>query len=159
MRIVNVSEDSEGVEDTVKFVSNMLMEITGNALFESVPALERAHRVSKKPEKAGLPPRPFVVGFHQFQEKERMLQWARQHTATYQNATLRIYPDFSVSLSRRHAEFSDIKQALYVKGIKFQLLSPAILRVTLNGNTFKFNTPEEAKPFYDQQVMGEDIQD
>lgn len=87
-----------------------------------------------------------------------MLQWARQHTATYQNATLRIYPDFSVSLSRRRAEFNDIKQALYVTGIKIQLLYPAILRVTLNRKTFKFNTPVEAKAFYDQQVMGEGIQ-
>lgn len=127
LRIVNVPEDSEGDEDTVKFVLNMLMEITGNALFESAPALERAHRVGKKPEKPGLP--VSVCGiFHRFQEKERMLRWARQHTATrYQNATLRIYPDFSVSLSRRCAEFNDIKQALYVKGIKFQLLYPAIL--------------------------------
>lgn len=70
LRIVNVPEDSEGVEDTVKFVLNMLMEIMGNALFESAPALERAHRVGKKPEKPGLPLRPFVVCFHRFQEKE-----------------------------------------------------------------------------------------
>ncbi len=148
LRIENVPEDSEGVEDTVKFVSSMLMDITDSTLFESAPALERAHRVGKKPEKAGLPPRPFVVCFHRFQEKERLLQWARQRTATYRNATLRIYPDFSVSLSRRHADFKDIKRALYVKGIKFQLLHPATLRVTFNGSTFKFDTPEEAKAFY-----------
>ena len=155
LRIVNVPEDSEGAEDTVKFVSGMLMEVTGNALFESAPALERAHRIGKKPEKSGVPPRPFVVCFHRFQEKERMLQWARQHTATYRNATLRIYPDYSVNLSRRRAEFNDVKQALYQKGIKFQLLYPAVLRVTHDGNTFKFNTPEEAKAFYDQRVMGD----
>lgn len=136
---------------SVNFVSNVLMEITGNALFESAPVLERAHRVGKKLERTGQPPHPFVVCFHRYQEKERLLQWARQHTPTYRNATQRIYPEFSVSLSRRRAEFKDIKQALYGKGIKFQLLYPAILRVTYNGHTFKFNTPEEAKAFYDQQ--------
>lgn len=156
LRIVNVPEDSEGVEDTVNFMSTMFMEITGNALFDSAPVLERAHRVGKKPERVGLPPRPFVVCFGRYQEKERLLQWARQHTTTYRNATLRIYPDFSPSLSRKRAEFKDIKQSLYSKGIKFQLLYPAILRVTHNRHAFRFNTPEEAKAFYDQRVEGKD---
>ena len=68
----------------------------------------------------------------------------------------RIYQDFSVSLSRRRAEFNDIKQALYKKGIKFQLLYPACLRVSFGGNTFKFDTPDEAKAFYDRQVMDQE---
>lgn len=146
LRIINVPEDSEGTEDTVNFMSNMLMEITGNALFDSAPILERVHRVGKKPERTGLP----VVCFHRYQQKERLLQWARQHTATYRNSALRIYmyPDFSAGL-RKRAEFKDIKQSLYGKGIKFQMLYPAILRVTHNGHTFKFNTPEEARAFYD----------
>lgn len=153
LRIINVPEDSEGTEDTVNFMSGMLMEVTGHTLADSAPTLERAHRVGKKPERTGLPPRPFVICFHRYQEKERLLQWARQHTATYRNATLRIYPDFSASLSRKRAGFKDIKQSLYQKGIRFQLLYPAILRVTHNGQTFKFNTPEEAKAFYDHRVV------
>lgn len=48
LRIINVPEDSEGTEDTVNFMSSMLMEITGNAVFVSAPILERAHRVDKK---------------------------------------------------------------------------------------------------------------
>lgn len=51
------------VEDAVNFVSNMLMEIMGNALFESAPVLDRAHRADQKPEKTGLPLCPFVVRF------------------------------------------------------------------------------------------------
>lgn len=47
LRIVNVPEDSEGVEDSVKFVSNMSMEITGNVLFESA-LLWRECTVGKK---------------------------------------------------------------------------------------------------------------
>ena len=153
LRIVNVPEGSEGDEDPVAFMSNMLMEIMGREVFDSAPTLERSHRVGKKPEHTGRSPRPFVVCFQRFQEKERVLQWARRHDLKYKNSTLRIYPDFSVSLSRRRAEFNDIKQALYKKGIKFQLLYPACLRVSFGGNTLKFDTPEDAKAFYNQQVM------
>ena len=116
------------------------MEIMGSEVFDSAPALERSHRVGKKPEHPRHSPRPFVVCFQRFQEKEHVLRWARRHELKYKNSTLRIYQDFSVSLSRRRAEFNDIKQALYKKGIKFQLLYPACLLVSFGGNTLKFDT-------------------
>lgn len=155
LRIVNVPENSEGDEDPVTFMSNMLMEVMGSEVFDTPPALERSHRVGKKPDKTGKSPRPFVVCFQRFQEKERVLRWARQHELKYNNTTVRIYPDYSANLSRRRAEFNDIKQALYSKGIKFQLLYPSCLRVTFGGNTFRFNTPDEAKTFYDQHVVAQ----
>lgn len=66
LRIVNVPEDSEGGEDPVAFMSKMLMEIMGSEVFDSAPALERSHRVGKKPEHTGRSPRPFVVCFQRF---------------------------------------------------------------------------------------------
>lgn len=78
LRIINVPEDSEGNMDPVAFVSDMPMEITGDKVFNRAPALERLHRVGKKLCRGGLP-FPFVVCLQQFQEKERMLRWARQH--------------------------------------------------------------------------------
>ena len=75
MRIVNVPEDSEGGEDPVAFMSSMLMEIMGSEVFDSAPALERSHRVGKKPEHPRQSPRPFVVCFQRFQEKEHVLRW------------------------------------------------------------------------------------
>lgn len=67
------------------------------------------------------------------------------------NTTVRIYLDYSANLSRKRAEFNDIRQALYSRGIKFQLLYPSCLHVTFGENTFKFTTPEEANAFYAQQ--------
>lgn len=156
LRIINVPEGSEGVENTVNFVANMLMGLTGgNALFDSAPALERAHRVGMKPDDTHQSPRPFVVCFQRHQEKERLLQWARQHTITYQGVTLRIYPDYSAALSKKRAGFNGVKQALYKNGIKFRFRYPAVLRVFHKGKTIDFNTPEEARAYYDQQVVGE----
>lgn len=49
---MNILEDSEEDEDTVTFMSNMLMEVMGSEVFDSAPALERSHRVGKMSDKA-----------------------------------------------------------------------------------------------------------
>lgn len=51
----NLPEDSEGDENTVTFVSNMLFKIMSKDVFDNTPALARAHRVGQTP-KAGRPP-------------------------------------------------------------------------------------------------------
>lgn len=160
LRIINVPESSEGVENAVNFVANLIMEVTsdgGHALFGSAPVLERAHRVGTKSDQdqdVHPTPRPFLVCFQSHQEKERLLQWARQNTVTYQGATLRMYPDYSAALSRKRADFNPVKQAFYKKGVKFRLRYPAVLRVFHKGKTFNFNTPKEARAYYDRQVVG-----
>lgn len=152
IRILNVPENSEKGQSTVKFVSEMLMEVMGQEVFEKLPELERAHRsLGPKPQE-GRPPRPLVICFHRFQEKEKALRWARQNEAKYKGSTLRIYPDISADLARKRATFKNVKQLLYQKNVRFQLLHPARLRVHHNDETFLFNTPEEAQQFYDQRI-------
>lgn len=113
LRILNVPENSEKGQSNVKFVSEMLMEVMGQEVFEKPPELERAHRsLGPKPQE-GRPPRPLVICFHRFQEKEKALRWARQNEAKYKDSTLRIYPDISADLARKRAAFKNVKQLLY----------------------------------------------
>ncbi|KAF7645266.1 hypothetical protein LDENG_00207290 [Lucifuga dentata] len=93
-----------------------------------------------------------MVCFHRFQEKERALQWARQHEIKYKGHNLRIYSDISATLAKKRAAFKNIKQLLYRRGLKFQLLHPARLQVLFEEETFVFGTPEEAQQFYNQRV-------
>ncbi len=152
LRILNVPENSEKGQSTVKFVSEMLMEVMGQEAFEKPPELERAHRsLGPKPQE-GRPPRPLVICFHRFQEKEKALRWARQNEAKYKDSTLRIYPDISADLARKRATFKNVKQLLCQKNVRFQLLHPARLRVRHEDETFLFNMPEEAQRFYDQRI-------
>ncbi len=105
LRILNVPENSEKGQSTVKFVSEMLMEVMCQEVFEKPPELERAHRsLGPKPQE-GRPPRPLVICFYRFQEKEKALRWARQNEARYKDSTLRIYPDISADLARKRAAF------------------------------------------------------
>lgn len=152
LRILNVPENSEKGQPTIKFVSEMLVEVMGPEVFEKPPELERAHRsLGPKPQE-GRYPRPLVVCFHRFQEKEKVLRWARQNEAKYKDFTLRIYPDFSADLVRKRAAFKKVKQLLYQKDVRFQLLHPARLRVRFEDETLLFNTPDEAQQFYDQRI-------
>ncbi len=152
LRIVNIPEGSENNQDPVKFVSEMLKELTGTEVFNEPPILERAHRSPGQKPTDGRKPHPFVVCFHRFQDKERLLRWSRSHEIQYKGNAVRIYPDLSVALSKKRALYKGIIQSLYQKGIRFQLLYPARLRVTFEEQTFIFNSPEEAKQFYDQRV-------
>ncbi len=152
LRILNVPENSGKGQSTVKFVSEMLMEVMGQEVFEKPPELERAHRsLGPKPQE-GRPPRPLVICFNRFQEKEKALKWARQNEAKYKDSTLRIYSDISADLARKRAAFKNVKQLLYQKNVRFQLLHPARLRVRHEDETFLFNMPEEAQRFYDQRI-------
>ncbi|GAA6102347.1 uncharacterized protein LOC113648637 [Tachysurus ichikawai] len=157
LRIVNVPEGSENGHDPVTLIAEMLLEMTGTEVIDKPPALERAHRAPGQKPVDGRKPRPFVVCFHRFQEKEQLLRWSRQHEAKYKGNPIRIYPDLSAIPSRRRASYNGIKQSLYQKNIRLQLLYPARLRVTFNEETFISNTLKEAKQFYDQQHLKDNL--
>ena len=159
LRIINVPTGSETGQDPVTFMSNLLFESMGPEVFDKgPPELERAHRTlaprdPAKANKQAKGPRAFVVCFHRFQEKERALRWARSNELRYKNKVLRVYQDYSVALSTQRAAYNDIKGKLYRKdGVRFGLLHPARLRVTLpNNESFIFDTPEKATAFYNER--------
>lgn len=97
MKILNVPEDSEKGQSTVKFISNMLMEGMPD-VFDAPPELEGAHRSLAQKPAVGQPPRALAVCFHKFQEREKALQWARTHDVQLGPNKLRIYPDVTAAL-------------------------------------------------------------
>ncbi|KAG7453727.1 hypothetical protein JOB18_035814 [Solea senegalensis] len=89
LRIINIPEGSEKDQDPTKFVSNLLMAVTGPDVFNSPPEIERAHRsLCPRPSDAGTGNRrAFIVKFLCFQEKEKVLRWARQHKMDYRGSS------------------------------------------------------------------------
>lgn len=78
LRIINIPEGSEKGRDLTEFISDLLMENLGAGVFTRPPDLERAHRsLAPKPGPGGRP-RPFVICFHRFQEREKVFRWARE---------------------------------------------------------------------------------
>ncbi|KAM7398694.1 hypothetical protein PAMA_006548 [Pampus argenteus] len=152
LRIINIPEGSEKGLDPVQFISDLLMESLGPDIFTNPPEIERAHRsLAPKPGPGGRP-RPFVVCFHRFQEREKVLRWTRQHQLKYRDIVLRVYPDVSPNTAKKRMAFNKIKQAFYQKGIKFRLLFPAHLQVSFEEKIFTFESPEEAQAFYNERM-------
>lgn len=152
LRILNVPEGSEDGHDATIFISKLLKDVMGDNVFPSPPELDRAHRAAGRKPAEGRPPRPFILCFHRYQEKEAALRWSRQHEVKYKGATLRIYPDLSTALAKKRASFNGVKRDLYQRGVPFRLLFPARLRVTFDGGSHLFETPEEAQAFYDRRI-------
>ncbi|KAI4808333.1 hypothetical protein KUCAC02_000397 [Chaenocephalus aceratus] len=156
LRIINIPEGSEKGRDPTEFISDLLMGSLGPDVLSKPPELERAHRTLAPRSGPGGRPRPFVICFHRFQEREKVLRWTRQHELKYRDTTLRVYPDVSAITAKKRAAFNKIKQALYQKGVKFRLLFPARLQVSFEDGTFTFETPEDAHAFYNERVMGKE---
>ena len=154
LRIINLPEGCEKGQDPAKFVSELLMEVTGTAVFTNPPEIERAHRVLRKSEDSDNTekPRAFLVKFLRFQEKEKLLRWARNNAITYRESELRVYPDMSAELAKRRASFNGIKSSLYKKGVKFNLRHPARLHVAFKDEDYYFDSPQDARAFYNQHI-------
>ncbi len=129
----------------------------GADMFQKPPKLERAHRtLGPRPRSGGSSrPRAFVVCFPHFREKAWALRWARLNELKYKGTVLRTYLDLSTVLAKKRASFNSIKQILYQRKTAFHLLYPTRLRITVGDETHVFETPEEAKSWYDRHVAQE----
>ncbi|KAK5895437.1 hypothetical protein CesoFtcFv8_012030 [Champsocephalus esox] len=133
-------------EDARLFMTTLFKKMVGDPQLDTLE-LDRAHRsLAPKPPQGS---RPLIVHFHKYAQKERVLLWARKsRDVSYQGHPIRIFEDFSATLAKKWAAFNKVKSQLYKEGIRFGLLYPARLRVTINGQTRIFDSVEEAERFY-----------
>lgn len=147
IRILGIPEGSEGPRPT-EFVAGMLQNLLS---LDEKPMLDRAHRsLRPRAKDATAPPRPFIVCVNQFQIRNDILRKARELSSLHYNGRrVFIFPDFTAAVAKKRAAFATVKKALHsCPGVKFGLIFPAILRVTLsNGQLRTFEDPELAMDF------------
>ena len=61
---------------------------------------------------------------------------------------MHIFPDFTAEVSKQRASFNDIKRKLRDAKVKYGLLFPARLIVSVDNKRYSFDSPEEAETFY-----------
>lgn len=146
LRVIGIPEGAEG-NDARLFMTTLFKKVAGDAVQDLDLELERAHR-SLGPQ----PPhgsKPFIVRFHNYLHKERVLLWAKKNRdVSYEGKPIRIFEDFSAALAKKRASFNKVKSSLYKDGIRFGVIYPARLRMTINGQTRIFDSAEEAERFY-----------
>lgn len=89
-----------------------------------------------------------LVRLHYYQTKELILRASREHEQlVYNGKRIHIFPDYSAALARRRAEFKEVKAQLRQAGVKFGLFHPTKLRITFQGATHTFDSPDAALLF------------
>lgn len=149
IRLVGVPEGAEGVRPT-EFIAQLLMDTLG---LDELPLLDRAHRTLRSRPSDGKPPRPFVIRVHFFHVRNDILRRAgetsRDSPILFQGKRLFLFPDYTSSVAKKRAAFTDVKRLLHsCPGVKFGLRFPATLRITLPGGaTHTFEDPATAMDF------------
>uniref|UniRef100_H2ZUV7 L1 transposable element RRM domain-containing protein n=1 Tax=Latimeria chalumnae TaxID=7897 RepID=H2ZUV7_LATCH len=145
IRIVGFPENVEG--NPITFLTKKIPELLG---LESGLDLEiecAHHTLAPRPA-PGQRPRAFIIRFLKFQTKELILRAARSKgTIRWKGNGIHFFPDLSRDLQSRRQWFAGVHRWLREKGIQYGMFYPAVLKITFNGATTAFSTPEEAEAF------------
>lgn len=145
LRVVNLPEKVEN-PDAVAFLEKWLCETLGRSIFPTPPIIERAHRLPGRQNTNR--PRVMIMKFLNFQDVVRVMREARQKgRVMYGDQEIKFFPDLSAEVLRQRRRFDDIKQRLRSLNLRYGIVYPAKLRVTVNGQTREFEDPSDAEKF------------
>ena len=117
--IVGIPEGSEG-SDSMKFLEIWVPEYLQMDTKAGRLMLDRAHRSLTLKPSAGQRPRPLIVKFHNFTDKQRVMEaahWLGSHRSNQDDPTnkeprISFFNDYSAEVVRRRKDFDDINVRL-----------------------------------------------
>lgn len=151
IRLVGVPEGLEGPRPT-EFVAQLLKE---TLRLDEKPLLDRAHRTLRSKPKEGEAPRPFVIRVHYFHIRNEILRRAGELSPLlYRGKRISAFADYTSTVAKKRAAFGGVKRQLHsCPGIKFGLMYPAVLRITLSdGRAHRFEDPAAASDFVNKHL-------
>lgn len=139
IRILGLREEVEGA-NAVTFLGSWIPEFLGLHTKSGRIKIERAHRTLAPKLGAKDRPWPLIVRFHNYGDRQRVLDASRKRSADgdlrYEDSKISFYQDFLASVIRKRKEFNAVKQRLRDMGARYAMLYPAKLRVNI-GSTLK----------------------
>lgn len=151
IRLLGVPEGVEGPRPS-EFIAQLLQELLG---LEERPLLDRAHRTLRSRPADSQPPRPLVIRVHFYHVRNEILKKSGEASPLlYKGKRLSIFPDYTTAVAKKRAGFGEVKRQLRAcPGVKFGLLYPAVLRLTLrDGSTHRFEDPGLAADFIQKNL-------
>lgn len=153
LRLVGLPEGKEGT-NMCAFLENMIPEVLGE--FPNTILIERAHRIGSVQRQSGnvrspVRPRAIVMKFLSYADKERVMAAARDAgQIKYDEQRIMFFPDISSSLRKRRQVFDPVKKqlaALSYPTLRYGVIHPATLLITIKGRRHTFDTASEAEKF------------
>lgn len=147
IRIIGIPEGAEGSTPR-DFVAGLLQELLS---LEAKPLIDRAHRTLRRRPDPQEPPRPIILRLHYYHVLEDILRKAiAAKQLFYEGKRIQIFPDYPPSIAKRRALFNRARELLQDKPVvKYGLLYPARLLVTVNGMQTSFTDPKKAEEYAD----------
>ncbi len=119
LRIIGLPEGCEGRAATA-LMSKFFVDLLQDGSFTDLPELDRAHRTLRAKPAEGERPRPIIVWFLCFQQKQQVIAIAwKKGQLMYQGQRIFIFPDLSNALAKKQATFNSVKTKLQQKAVKF----------------------------------------
>ncbi|KAK7919249.1 hypothetical protein WMY93_010533 [Mugilogobius chulae] len=117
-------------------------------LLDSPLEVERAHRTLRLPPPPGRPPRPILIRFLRFRDRELVLNAAKKSNQLREgDAKLTLRQDLSAEVRRRRKEFSEVTEYFIREGMFRGFAYPHRLRILHRGSIVFLDNPGDAKVF------------
>uniref|UniRef100_A0AAV2JIS7 L1 transposable element RRM domain-containing protein n=1 Tax=Knipowitschia caucasica TaxID=637954 RepID=A0AAV2JIS7_KNICA len=141
IRILNVPEGAENNMPTI-FIAKFLSKVLGEENFDGPILVDRAHRSLAPKPRSGERPRPMIARLHYYSDKEKIMSLSRtKGKLFFEGAQVHIFPDMSPEVGRQRAAFNQVKTKLRDAGVKYRMLFPAKLEITVDDSRMTFIDP------------------
>lgn len=149
LRLVGLKEKMENGKMEV-CVRNIIAEALGVELEPG--QLQWAHRTPVPMPEDNKPPRPIIMRFLSYLERERVLaaareKYRRKESITWKGCKLSFFPDMTRETAEKRKKFTDARRRLHELDVRFTLAYPAELRFTWRGKRVKFIDHRQAMAF------------
>lgn len=136
----------EGLEsgDWTKELESILRYILDRSDSDPAPEIERHHRSLRPRPSPTDPPRPYIIRLLRWTDRQLILRAAAKKQLVWDGRPFHVFQDFPADIQHKRAEYSDIKKKLRDAGIRYGLLFPAKLMVTVKGQKYIYTSPTEA---------------
>lgn len=150
IRVVGLPEGAEG-DRPAQFSEHFFKQLLAMPDMPPTYVVERAHRVPMGNRPPGAFPRPFLVHFLNFRDRDMILMQARKtQELKHDNAHKMLFPDFSAVTQQKRRSFNEVRRLLREKEVKYNMLYPSKLRIQHKGSVKFFENPEEACDWMDK---------
>ena len=122
--------------------------------------LQRVHRVpGGRVTDVSRPPRPIVMRFLCFLEKEKVFAAAKRQYreglgVEWEGCKLSFFQDLPREWSEKRKKFSEVREKLHSLDVRFTVAPPAQMRFTWNGKRMRFDDHRRAMEFLKRETSG-----
>ncbi|KAJ8333991.1 hypothetical protein SKAU_G00413100 [Synaphobranchus kaupii] len=132
-----------GAGDLDSFLNKILRYILDLKDGDPLPEIDRTHQALRPKPNPGEPPRTIIARLLQWGDRQIILQASRKkQTLLWEGQRFFLRQDLAMEAQKQRAANKDIIDKMKTTGLRFGLLHPAKFVLTIEGKTFKYESPE-----------------